>query len=292
MKLLGNYKNGNVNVTIFNNGTKIRETEDDEFKPLFPESIDLKITNYCDLICGYCHENSTKNGTHGDILNKPFINTLQPYTEIAIGGGNPLSHPELIPFLELLKEKKIIANITINQKHIEKYPFLLNSDLVNGIGISLIDSVNLISNLKLDSKKSTSNKNIVYHIINGIVTLDDINNLINKDLKILILGYKNIRRGKKYYNNNVKKNQLLLYDILPEIINKFKIVSFDNLALEQLNIRRLVSDKQWEQFYMGDDGSHTMYVDLVKNEFAKSSTSNKRYTLKDNIIDMFNIIKI
>ena len=42
---------------------------------------------------------------------------------------------------------------------------------------------------------------------------------------------------------------------------------------------------------MGDDGTHTMYIDLVKKQFAKTSTSIKGYDLLDNIDDMFKIIK-
>ena len=34
-----------------------------------------------------------------------------------------------------------------------------------------------------------------------------------------------------------------------------------------------------------------MYVDLVKQEFAKTSTSTERYPLLSNIDDMFKIIK-
>ena len=102
MKLLGAYKNGNYNVTIFDNGTKIRETKEDKFVSKFPECIDIKITNYCDRNCPYCHENSSTKGKHG-ILSRNFILTLKPYTELAIGGGNPLSHPNLIPFLKLLR---------------------------------------------------------------------------------------------------------------------------------------------------------------------------------------------
>ena len=50
-------------------------------------------------------------------------------------------------------------------------------------------------------------------------------------------------------------------------------------------------DFKWEEFYQGDDGTSTMYVDLVKKEFAKTSTSENRYKLLDNIEDMFSIIK-
>ena len=50
----------------------------------------------------------------------------------------------------------------------------------------------------------------------------------------------------------------------------FKVLSFDNLALEQLNIKKYVSPEDWKTHYMGDDGSFTMYIDLVKEEFAKN----------------------
>ena len=33
MKILGRYRNGNYDVTLLSDGTKIRETEDDEFIP-------------------------------------------------------------------------------------------------------------------------------------------------------------------------------------------------------------------------------------------------------------------
>ena len=49
-----------------------------------------------------CHEQSGPHGVHGD-LNNPLLDTLHPYTELAIGGGNPLEHPDLIPFLQKMK---------------------------------------------------------------------------------------------------------------------------------------------------------------------------------------------
>ena len=43
----------------------------------------------------------------GDILNYKFMETLHKYQEVALGGGNVLEHPDLIPFLEKLKEKGV-----------------------------------------------------------------------------------------------------------------------------------------------------------------------------------------
>lgn len=81
------YINGNYRVTIYEDGTKEREVPKDFCKPEFPESIDLKITNKCDMGCAYCHENSTLDGKQGHFAHD-FLWTLRPGTELAIGGGN------------------------------------------------------------------------------------------------------------------------------------------------------------------------------------------------------------
>jgi hypothetical protein len=291
MKLIGAYENGNYNVAIFEDGTKIRETQDDEFISFFPECIDLKITNRCDMGCAYCHEDSTRMGEHGDILNAEFINTLRPHTELALGGGNVLSHPDLIEFLYRLKQKNIIANITVNQKHFMQWQYLLGflaeQNWIRGIGVSLTETPNeeFINAIK-------SNPNIVLHVINGIVNIEDLRKLSNHGIKILILGYKEFRRGKDFYNHKVEFFKDMMYDNIKEIATWFKVISFDNLAIRQLDLKRIFkNDDMWDEFYMGDDGQHTMYIDLVKRKYALNSTATERYDLLDGIDEMFNHIK-
>lgn len=289
MKLLGNYTNGNYEVKIYTNGTKIRENDLDFFAPVKPESMDIKITNQCDCRCPYCHENSLPNGKHGDILNIPFLDTLLPYSELAIGGGNPLSHPDLIPFLKILKDKKLISNMTVNQKHfLESQPllqYLSKEKLIHGLGVSLI---NYSDELFLDLHFFP---NAVIHIINGVVDIKELEKFYDKNFKILILGYKQFRRGEAFYSSEIENKKEEMYKTLPEILKHFKVVSFDNLGIKQLNVKRLLSDDEWNQIYMGDDGQFTMYVDMVNKEFAKSSTSTTRYPITNNIEDMFKIVK-
>lgn len=78
---------------IYEDGTKIQEWPDEEVpNPIYPNSFDLKITDYCDLGCKFCHEKSTTNGIHGDLsLMMDLVEQLPAGTEIAIGGGNPKS---------------------------------------------------------------------------------------------------------------------------------------------------------------------------------------------------------
>lgn len=297
MELLGRYKNGNVITTIYSDGTKERFTYDDEFHPVYAENMDIKICNRCDRGCPWCHEGSTPDGKLGDIMNEKFVDTLHPYQEVALGGGNVLEHPDLIPFLYKLKDRKVIPNITLNQKHfeysIDLVDDLISKKLIYGIGISLENpTTEFIEKVKRFP-------NAVIHVINGIVDGLQISMMADQDLKILILGYKNLRRGANFISREhveVKAHQYWLYKNLPDLINKFAVVSFDNLAIEQLAIKERwneLSDKPWDEFYAGDDGMNTYYIDMVDRKFARSSTADfdKRYDLLDDVDEMFKAIK-
>ena len=294
MNIIGKYKNGNYNVTLLSDGTKIRETKDDHFNPAFAENCDVKITDKCDGGCPFCYEGCTTNGRHGDILNYKFLDTLHPYTELAIN-GNDLSHPDLGAFMVKMKEKKVILNMTVNQIHFEKHfdyiRSLVNDGYIYGLGVSLKEPTDEFI------EKITQFPNAVIHVINGVVSVHDLTRLASYNLKILILGYKHLRRGESYYEQNDEFVNTLQEDLdkylFPEIINNgwFNVVSFDNLAIKQLHVQEHLPKEQWEEFYMGDDGNYTFYIDMVDGTFGKNSLATERYPIMDNIDDMFNKIK-
>ena len=290
MRLLGQYKNGNYQISIFDDGTRIRETHADDFTTDFAENIDLKICNRCDRGCRFCHEGSTPDGILGDILSEPFLNTLHSYQEVAIGGGNIFEHPDLILFLERLKEKQVIANITLNQSHFEKekimVKYLIEQKLVYGVGISLESPT---EEFIYEVKKYS---NAVVHVINGILEPSDMETLADNRLKLLILGFKRKRRGETWYQNNnteIATKQEWLKDHLEEYLSRFQVVSFDNLALEQLEVKRLLGNEVWEEIYAGDDGTHTFYIDMAERKYAESSMADEgnRYDLLDSVDEMF-----
>lgn len=285
------YRNGNYNVHInLSDGTKIRENDLDCLIPEHPESMDIKITNMCNMGCKFCHENSTPNGLHGDIMNLEFINTLQPYTELAIGGGNPLEHPDLEAFLRKCQELWLIPSMTVHQRHfMENLDFLRmlrDEKLIYGLGVS----VTTVTPELIEALKEFPNS--VVHVIAGVVTRYTLKSLAGNNLKILLLGYKDFRRGAdmhKKMGDIVDDSIKMLFELLPTMKDEhwFNTISFDNLAIKQLTPARLLSDEEYEQFYMGDDGSHTMYVDCVNKKFAISSTSPVTYDIQPNIKDMF-----
>ena len=281
-ELLRKYKNGNYTVFLYTDGTKEKVTEQDDFKAEFPDSIDLKITNYCDANCPMCHENSSTQGLHAD-LNAPFLSTLPSGIELAIGGGNPLSHPDLIHFLTRMKEQGIICNITVNEKHLiadnALIGRLVEEKLVWGVGVSITEaSPQAVEFL-------TNYSNSVAHLICGMVTPSILNKL--KGAKILLLGFKQKGRGENYYNESVKKRIEGLKLLLPHLFNYFESISFDNLALEQTEICNHLPKSEFDKRFMGNDGEGSMYIDLVNKKYAISSTSSQTYDIKEDIKQMF-----
>ena len=291
---LARYKNGNSVITIdLNNGTKERFTEDNEFDLKFPESIDLNIGIRCDGGCKYCYINATPNGTDADLMNLPWLSTVRPYTEMAIN-GNSVDHPQLISFLMRLKKQNILANITVNQIHFERKEHLIkaliDADLVKGIGISLRKPTQEFIN------RVKKYPNAVIHTIIGILTPEDIEELMDNNLKILILGYKDLGRGVDYKTNHLvewQRNKDYLYTVLTDLVERTNVCSFDNLAIEQLDVRRLLTNEQWDEFYMGDEGTASMYVDLVTQKFGVSSlcSEDEMYPMMDDITEMFKVVK-
>lgn len=299
MNRICSYKNGNYTVYIdAKTGTKIRYNSLDYFEPENVESMDLKITNCCYGVsgkpCGMCHEKSTPDGKHGDIMNLKFIDTMLPYSEVALGGGDILTHPDLYPFLKKLKSKNIIASATFNQwsfmRNQDLIGKLVQDELIHGIGVSLNEPdgefVNTIKKYP----------NAIIHVINGIVTIDQLRTLSGHNLKILVLGYKNFGRGQAFYLrfcSSIEALKLQFYDMLPEIVREgwFDCVSFDNLAIKQLKPERLMGDKEWQRTYMGDDGFASMYIDAVNMEYARSSISTERYPVEDDIKTMFDKVR-
>lgn len=296
-KLIGAYKNGNYSVMIFEDGTKIRKNDLDFFCPSTVESMDIKLTNKCNMGCSQCHENSTVDGKHGDILSPSFLDKLHPFCELALGGGNPLEHPDLDEFLHKCKERKHIPSMTVNQVHFEKefdrIKKLCDEKLIYGLGVSLVNATpEFIEKVK-------QIPTAVIHVINGIVTEKQLRALRFNGLKVLILGYKVFRRGEKLYQEigpAIENKKQMLKDLLPVMIegNWFKVISFDNLSLGQLNVRSLLDKDEWDRFYMGNDGldgdedclSATYFVDLVERKFAINSCSTERFDLMDSAEEM------
>jgi hypothetical protein len=318
--MIASYVNGNYNVELYADGTKIRFNDKDSLIPAFPENMDVCITKKCDGGCPYCYEGCTVNGQHGFIGDYeetmeegsdpecptyyyPFelphwMQSLKPGTELAINGNN-MDHPDLEECLKELRCRGIITNITINQRHLAqnfcKLVYWQERGWIHGIGISLSDATDPFLEVALNDLD-----NVVMHVIAGIFTTEDMMNLQSYKAKLLILGYKNLGRAteysKKNYHNIMQRIEELKAN-LPMMRGLFEVMSFDNLALDQLDVKKVLfnnNEERWSQFYMGDDGGFTMYIDTVAGKYAKNSCmpQDERYDIGDKTVEeMFNHIR-
>lgn len=289
--MIKTYKNGNYYVIIdLDNGTKYRYLPEGEteYLPAFPETMDVNITNKCNNGCSFCYQNCTPEGHHCNFnyYNK-LIDKIHPYTELAINGNN-LDHPQLNEFLFRCNKKNIIVNMTINLKDfVNNYNLLcsyMEAGFIKGLGISVSNSKEdkqIILNRKLEVHLMYNEKfcnNIVFHIINGLYDKILIDNLrystTGYKLKVLVLGYKHCGRGKNISDEEYENIIITGKENLNYAVKTADIVSFDNLAIEQLDLFNSDNKEIQEQIktsYLGRDGFASMYIDLVDGYWTKSS---------------------
>lgn len=294
MKKIADYINGNAHIVMYEDGTRIMETDDVGFNFKYPTNNDVTITHKCSQGCPYCYLGCTPEGKHADLSAK-FLDTINAGAELAIN-LNDMDHPQLDEFLERMKSQGVFVNGTVNQAQFmvnyERLKRLCREKLLWGVGVSLREPDDeFISKIQ-------EFPNAVIHVINGILKPDDIEKLRDRGLKLLILGYKDLNRGVSYREENsgtVSLRQRYLKDVLASMVSHFACISFDNLAIEQLNVRETLKDfiADWDEVYQGDEGSSTFAVDLVDGTFGVNSmaTGDDTYLIMDDIRDMFKVIK-
>jgi len=269
-----NYSNGNANITLEANGTRTIEFEDILMLD-YPLNIDIRVQKYCSLgfnpktgksVCSFCHESATTDGLETDynILLKK-LEILPNGIELAIGCNELTS--DLIEFLKLASSR-FILNLTINQYHLkyteEMIKVGLSEGWIRGLGISFRS----LEYLKRNPTQLINHPNVVWHVISGLDSFQTIKELANLGVrKILVLGEKDFGFNRGKVNLNSRQHREWFWWI-GQLFDLFEIVSFDNLALQQLKIRRFLNNQDWETFYQGE---HSFYINAVDGYLSPSS---------------------
>ena len=272
------YKNGNADVWLdLRDGTRVIEYPDNEPLTLqTPLNIDIRVSTQCPYgyntntkksTCAFCHESALVNGQECDyqaLLQVLKDARLPRGTEIALG-VNEITDG-IIRFIMRLYFMGLIVNVTMNERYILEYgdtgirrllPYIF------GLGISYRSLQGCLSL----PDWIADYPHTVIHVINGIDNFDDIKELSVKYHKLLVLGEKDFgfNRGKVDLTTPSHKQWKANIMQLTEI---FDIVSFDNLGLQQLEIRGKITDEEYKSFYQGE---HSMYINAVEQYFAPSS---------------------
>jgi hypothetical protein len=281
--IIATYQNGNALINLHSDGTRIIEYPDSGIRLDYPLNIDIRVSSRCAFgmnpktgkaICDFCHESATTDGYSADLdyLYSNILSSLPAGIELAVGINE--WNNDLLVFLKKCKMSGWIVNGTINQGHIRRdkgyIKYAIEEGLVNGLGVSFRSGMIDIPEWIL------SYDNTVVHVIAGIDPIDSIKQLSEKGIrKILVLGEKDFgfNLGKVKI---VSESHIKWFREVHSLFNLFDVVSFDNLALEQLNIRRFV--KNWEELYQHE---YSFYINAVDGYFADSSRSDNKTSFGD-----------
>ncbi len=98
--------------------------EDDPSYAPWPELADISISNHCTNGCEYCYRDSQNNQTFMSVEEYAYLlcclqhPTWGTVFQVALGGGEPLEHPDFLTFIDMTCEAGIIPNFTTNGRHI------------------------------------------------------------------------------------------------------------------------------------------------------------------------------
>ena len=94
-----------------------RTKEDNPFWGPAPELADISISNRCSNGCPFCYRDSRPDGPLMSVEDFEFVMKQLPATfQLALGGGEPTEHPDLIDILRLSRQYGKVPNYTTNGK--------------------------------------------------------------------------------------------------------------------------------------------------------------------------------
>lgn len=270
------YPNGNGLIDIYEDGTRVITCEAEEFLPDYPLNIDLKVSSTCSfghnptngtVFCSFCHEGAVTKGQDADLeVLRQKLDDLPPGIELAIGCNQFTD--ELMWFIRWASyEKRFIVNLIVNQGHLRRdlnyLEYLISHRVIKGLGVSYRHSLKWDIPTQLLSYPHT-----VFHVIVGLDSIIKVKQLAKKGVKkLVVLGEKAVGFHKTKFNpcsEGQKQWQWQVHSLFKE----FQVISFDNLALEQLHLKRFFTKNVWTSFFQHE---HSMYIDAVKQTYAMSS---------------------
>jgi radical SAM protein with 4Fe4S-binding SPASM domain len=224
------------------NGTLIRCEDKGKPEPFYaqsgPELLDVSITGYCTNYCPICYRGSSINGKH--ISFDDYLLIIEEakksnVVQIALGGGNPNTHPDFIKILKITDENGIVPCYTTNGSELSDEILEASKQYCGAIAISYYPPLKRVMDSVVQATSLGIKTNIHFVISNdsiheAIALLKKPPAFLTMCNAIIFLNYKPVGRGSSSLNLARNSNSL---DIFFELIQKkypFK-VGFDSCAI-------------------------------------------------------------
>lgn len=230
-------------VGILETGVTFRWGDDFSENPCmapWPELADISISNYCTNGCSYCYRESGEEGKfmsledYEIILKELSSEKYGSVFQIALGGGEPLLHPDFNEIIRLTREEYgIIPNYTTCGKFFNHENTEATRDYCGAVAISW-DPYRDLSLEELSEIGSYLNDNDILANIHYVVsekTLHDAAEILNGKYdeylqnfnSVIFLTYKPTGRAENNEIIKSKNNLKLFLDLIDSPVTKIKI---------------------------------------------------------------------
>lgn len=264
-------------VTLFSrkDGTKIRFALGNYEKASRPELVDIKITDFCPAMCAFCYQGSTLQGRHGSMENmETIVRRLADAKvfEVALGGGEPLYHPEVVTILQMFHDAGVVPNFTT------KFPALVRKNwgqighLIGGFAYSA-ENEGQVQMAARTLKGYVPDEKVSLHYVMGLGDKEHFKDYMraasNANYRVTLLGYKTVGRGKDVIPHP--------YDWWIDAVNELvkegncPTLSIDTPLAEQYDGKMPIPSFM----YHTREGAFSMYIDAVSMEMGASSFEQK-----------------
>lgn len=260
------------------------------FAPI-PELADISISNRCSKGCSFCYKDSTPKGhlmtydEYCQVLDSLCSRDNCTVFQVAIGGGEPLEHPDFFMIVEETVKRGIILNFTTNGQLLTPKVYAKLKGKVGAMAISA-SSIKEIELIKPMLKGNDGIKVNIHYVLStdsiqdavGIVN-GEYNNLLNGINAVVFLTFKPAGRGKK---EQVLKNEADT-DAFIKAIKTSKCsckIGFDACFVPMLIHRQTVREEMVDTC---EGGFFSVYIDEYMNVSPCSfSQGRDAYSLKEH----------
>jgi hypothetical protein len=263
--------------TLFNqkDGTKIRlrigQDKDIPKRSSTPELADIHITNFCNQNCSFCYQNSDTKGMHAeywqicDLMRQ--LAQMQVF-EVALGGGEPTSHPNFVQILEGFRRAGIVPNFTTRNLSWLYDPSLTSKIMANcgSFAYTIHDYSDIKKLLTLLDYNQIDHDKARVQIVLGTMDRYTLKTMLKSadGVGVTLLGYKPVGRGANFTPAN--------YDYWLDIVQECHPYNLSvDTALAAAYEKEILAADVPAWMFSVKEGQYSCYIDLVGMRMGPSS---------------------
>lgn len=149
-----------------------RTPEENPFFAPVPELADISISNHCTKGCSYCYRDSKANNQFMSV--EDYVRLLESMKhpqygnvfQVAIGGGEPLEHPDFMQIINETCHRGIVPNFTTNGIHLSPDVCKAIKNKVGAVALS-VTSINEIQQEKVFMLAEESIRTNIHYVLSS-----------------------------------------------------------------------------------------------------------------------------